>query len=61
MCGGAGVHLELLPTFPLGYNALHNRKNVSLPLTLRHLQLNVWPMANPVDEHMMIFEALVAI
>jgi hypothetical protein len=47
VCGGK-VDLEYMPTFVVGYNALHNRLNISLPMTLSHIQENVVPASDPV-------------
>jgi hypothetical protein len=60
VCGGAGVHGGSMPTFEVGFNAYHTRKNppVSLPYTERHLVQQVRPEPDPGSALIAMYETL---
>lgn len=58
ICSGAGVKLSQSPTFEVGYNAYHHRRNVSLPETWQHLITQVRTMPDPEIRLIMVYEQL---
>lgn len=57
VCSG-NVTMGQLPTFEIAYNDLHNRRNITLPLTLQHLVTTVRTNPNPINHFMVIYETL---
>jgi len=57
ICHGT-VKLGAGPTWVVGYNQLHNRLGMSLPLTEQYISKVIDNEADPVDVHMMVFETL---
>jgi len=57
ICHGT-VKLGAGPTWVVGYNQLHNRLGMNLPLTEQYISKVIDNEADPVDVHMMVFETL---
>jgi len=52
------IRLSRRPTFVIGYNEFHNRLGRPMPYTRQWIEKGVLPNPSPVDDHMMVFEAL---
>ena len=58
VCNGTGLKLSQSPSFEVGYNAYHNRLNVSLPYSLAHLMTQIRTLPDPAIFYIMIYETL---
>lgn len=57
LCSGVPLNLDLVATFEVGFRELSGRLGYSMPLTQKHLTLNVRPHANP-DSIVSVWETL---
>lgn len=58
VCNGTGLKLSQSPTFEVGYNAYHNRYNVSLPYSEAHIMTQIRTQSDPAIMFIMIYETL---
>jgi hypothetical protein len=58
VCNGSGVHIEMMPTFEVGFNGFARRRNLSLPHTKQHILTQVRNLQDPAIALIMVYETL---